>query len=310
MAAQIPLKPFFSNIFAAMLLLDGKVASQAIKDQLQREVAAIVVSGARAPHLAAILVGNNAASETYVASKVKNCAEVGFGSSLIRRDPSITEQELIDVIDALNKDENVDGILVQLPLPKHINEHRIINAIAVHKDVDGFHPFNIGNMVIGTPTFIPATPYGVMLMLEHFGIQTSGKHCVVLGRSNIVGTPASILLSRNSTFANCTVTLCHSKTQNLKEIMLQADIVVAAIGIPHFVTADMIKQDAVIVDVGINSIDAPERKSGKRLVGDVDFEAISAKASAMTPVPGGVGLMTIAALLKNTLTAYKMNHKN
>ncbi|MFM2386743.1 MAG: bifunctional methylenetetrahydrofolate dehydrogenase/methenyltetrahydrofolate cyclohydrolase FolD [Bacteroidota bacterium] len=290
-----------------MLLLDGKVASAAIREQLSEKVKAITDTGARAPHLAAILVGNNPASETYVASKVKNCGEVGFGSSLIRLDTSVSEQDLLAEITKLNEDQNIDGILVQLPLPKHINEHKIINAIAVNKDVDGFHPYNIGNMVIGTPTFIPATPYGVMLMLEHFGIDTSGKHCVVLGRSNIVGTPASILLSRNSKHANCTVTLCHSKTQNLKEIMLQADIVVAAIGIPHFVTADMIKQDAVVVDVGINSIDAPERKSGKRLVGDVDFDNISKIASAITPVPGGVGLMTIAALLMNTLTAYNIN---
>jgi methylenetetrahydrofolate dehydrogenase (NADP+) / methenyltetrahydrofolate cyclohydrolase len=307
MQYQILLKPFFSNIFAAMLLLDGKVAAQAIKDQLQQEVATIIAAGGRAPHLAAILVGNNAASETYVASKVKNCAEVGFASSLVRLHPGITEAELLQEIALLNANAGIDGILVQLPLPKHIDENKVINAIAVGKDVDGFHPFNIGNMVIGTPTFIPATPYGVMLMLQHFGVQTAGKHCVVLGRSNIVGTPASILLSRNTTFANCTVTLCHSKTTNLKELMMQADIVVAAIGIPRFITADMIKQDAVIVDVGINSIDAPERKSGKRLVGDVDFDALIGKASAMTPVPGGVGLMTIAALLKNTLTAYKLN---
>jgi methylenetetrahydrofolate dehydrogenase (NADP+) / methenyltetrahydrofolate cyclohydrolase len=298
---------FFDNIFAPMLVLDGKIASAAIREQLKADIATTTASGGRKPHLAAILVGNNAASETYVASKVRNCAEVGFDSTLIRKETTITEAELLQEIESLNTDNNIDGILVQLPLPKHIDENKIINAINVKKDVDGFHPFNVGNMAIGTPTFLPATPYGIMLMLEHFNIETSGKHCVVLGRSNIVGTPASILLSRNAKYANCTVTMCHSRTQNLNEILLQADIIIAAIGIPHFVKSDMVKDGAVIIDVGINSIEAPERKSGQRLVGDVDYEALATKVSAMTPVPGGVGLMTIAALLKNTLTAYHLN---
>jgi methylenetetrahydrofolate dehydrogenase (NADP+) / methenyltetrahydrofolate cyclohydrolase len=291
-----------------MLVLNGKIASAAIREQLKNEIATILEKGGRKPHLAAILVGNNPASETYVASKVRNCAEVGFESTLIRKEPSITQAELISEIEKLNIDNAIDGILVQLPLPKHIDENAIINTINVKKDVDGFHPFNVGNMAIGTPTFLPATPYGIMLMLEHFNIETSGKHCVVLGRSNIVGTPASILLSRNAKYANCTVTICHSRTNNLKEILLQADIIVAAIGIPHFVTSDMVKDGAVVIDVGINSIEAPERKSGQKLVGDVDYEALLSKVSAMTPVPGGVGLMTIAALLKNTLTAYHLNN--
>jgi methylenetetrahydrofolate dehydrogenase (NADP+) / methenyltetrahydrofolate cyclohydrolase len=291
-----------------MLVLDGKIASAAIREQLKNEIATILEKGGRKPHLAAILVGNNPASETYVASKVRNCAEVGFESTLIRKEPSITQAELVSEIEKLNADNAIDGILVQLPLPKHIDENAIINAINVKKDVDGFHPFNVGNMAIGTPTFLPATPYGIMLMLEHFNIETSGKHCVVLGRSNIVGTPASILLSRNAKYANCTVTICHSRTNNLKEILLQADIIVAAIGIPQFVTSDMVKDGAVVIDVGINSIEAPERKSGQKLVGDVDYEALLSKVSAMTPVPGGVGLMTIAALLKNTLTAYHLNN--
>jgi methylenetetrahydrofolate dehydrogenase (NADP+) / methenyltetrahydrofolate cyclohydrolase len=293
-----------------MQLLDGKIASAAIKENIKGKVLEIIQSGRRAPHLLAILIGNNAASETYVASKAKNCAEIGIHSTLIRLEASITEADLIAAIVKYNNDDANDGILVQLPLPKHINEQTIIATILPSKDVDGFHPINIGKMVIGAPTFIPATPYGIILMLQHYNIATSGMHCVVLGRSNIVGTPISILMSRNTSYGNCTVTLCHSRTTNLPEMLLQADIIIAAIGIPHFVKKEMVKNGAIIIDVGINSIVAPEKKSGYKLVGDVDYEALLETASAMTPVPGGVGLMTIAALLQNTLQAYNNNFKN
>jgi methylenetetrahydrofolate dehydrogenase (NADP+) / methenyltetrahydrofolate cyclohydrolase len=293
-----------------MQLLDGKIASAAIKENIKGKVLEIIQSGRRAPHLLAILIGNNAASETYVASKAKNCAEIGIHSTLIRLEASITEADLIAAIVKYNNDDAIDGILVQLPLPKHINEQTIIATILPSKDVDGFHPINIGKMVIGAPTFIPATPYGIILMLQHYNIATSGMHCVVLGRSNIVGTPISILMSRNTSYGNCTVTLCHSRTTNLPEMLLQADIIIAAIGIPHFVKKEMVKNGAIIIDVGINSIVAPEKKSGYKLVGDVDYEALLETASAMTPVPGGVGLMTIAALLQNTLQAYNNNFKN
>jgi methylenetetrahydrofolate dehydrogenase (NADP+) / methenyltetrahydrofolate cyclohydrolase len=290
-----------------MLLLDGKIASAATKNQIAQQTLLFKSDGHRAPHLAAILVGNNPASEAYVANKVKTCAELGFESTLIRFENTITEADLLAQIHLFNSDVTIDGILVQLPLPKHINEHHIINAINTSKDVDGFHPTNIGNMNIGVDCFLPATPYGILLMMEHFGIETSGKHAVVLGRSNIVGTPISILLSRNNSIGNCTVTLCHSKTQNLAQQLLQADIIVAAIGIPLFVKKEMVKPGSVIIDVGINRIEAAEKKSGYKLVGDVDFDAIITIASAITPVPGGVGLMTIAALMKNTLKAYQ-NH--
>jgi methylenetetrahydrofolate dehydrogenase (NADP+) / methenyltetrahydrofolate cyclohydrolase len=283
-----------------MQILDGKLVSKAIKDQLALNVAELKAQGKKVPHLAAILVGNDGASETYVASKVKSCAEIGYHSTLLRFDDHISEKHLLDHINMLNENPDVDGILVQLPLPKSINEELVINTIDPSKDVDGFHPMNVGKMVSGLPTFIPATPYGIMLMLEHYNIETKGKHAVVIGRSHIVGTPMSILLSRNSNPGNCTVTLCHSQTKNLKELCLQADIVVAAIGRPDFVTADMVKEGAVVIDVGINRVADVTKKSGFRLVGDVKFDEVAPKCSFITPVPGGVGPMTIAALLKNT----------
>jgi methylenetetrahydrofolate dehydrogenase (NADP+)/methenyltetrahydrofolate cyclohydrolase len=239
-----------------------------------------------------------------VNSKVKTCAELGFASTLIRRESTMSEAELLEMVRGYNNDSSVDGILVQLPLPKHILESRIIEAIAPHKDVDGFHPVNQGNMMLGLPGFIPATPYGILLMLQHYGIKTAGMHAVVIGRSNIVGTPMSVLLSRSSETGNCTVTLCHSHTKNLRDICLQADIIVAAIGKPHFVTADMVKEGAVVIDVGINRVQDESLLKGYRLVGDVDFDDVSSKAGSMTPVPGGVGVMTICALMKNTLKAY------
>jgi len=286
-----------------MQILDGKLVSTAIKAQLAEKVAEIKLTGKKVPHLAAILVGNDPASETYVASKVKSCAEIGYNSTLLRFDAQISEKHLLDNITSLNENADIDGILVQLPLPKHINEELVINTIDPSKDVDGFHPVNVGKMVSGLPTFIPATPYGIMLMLEHYNIATKGKHAVVIGRSHIVGTPMSILLSRNSYPGNCTVTLCHSNTANLTEICLQADIIIAAIGRPNFVTANMVKEGAVIVDVGINRIADASKKSGFRLVGDVKFDEVAPKCSYITPVPGGVGPMTIAALLKNTYHA-------
>ncbi|RFM34250.1 bifunctional methylenetetrahydrofolate dehydrogenase/methenyltetrahydrofolate cyclohydrolase FolD [Chitinophaga silvisoli] len=286
-----------------MQILDGKLVSAAIKAQLADKVTELKALGQKVPHLAAILVGNNPASETYVASKVKSCAEIGYHSTLLRFDEKISEKHLLDNITLLNENADIDGILVQLPLPKHINEEVVINTIDPSKDVDGFHPVNVGKMVSGLPTFIPATPYGIMLMLEHYNVPTKGKHAVVIGRSHIVGTPVSILLSRNSNPGNCTVTLTHSHTPNLKELCLQADIIVAAIGRPNFVTADMVKEGAVIVDVGINRIEDASKKSGFRLVGDVDYNAVAEKCSFITPVPGGVGPMTIAALLKNTYHA-------
>jgi methylenetetrahydrofolate dehydrogenase (NADP+)/methenyltetrahydrofolate cyclohydrolase len=286
-----------------MQILDGKKASQAIRDDLRIDVAQRANVGKKIPHLAAILVGNNGASETYVAAKVKACEETGFKSTLIRLNDDISEYKLLEVIEELNIDQDVDGILVQLPLPKHINDKNVINAISPDKDVDGFHPVSVGKMVEGIPTYIPATPYGIMLMLEHYKVETKGKHAVVIGRSNIVGRPMSILLSGNSNPGNCTVTICHSHTTNLKEICLQGDIIVAAIGIPEFVKADMVKEGAVVIDVGITRVPDATRKSGFKLKGDVDYEAIAPRTSWITPVPGGVGPMTIAALMKNTYRA-------
>lgn len=287
-----------------MILLDGKTASQAVKDALKQKVQQLLVDGKRPPHLAAILVGSNGASETYVASKVKNCEEIGFVSSLIRMDEQIEENLLLDKIFELNNNDAIDGILVQLPLPKHISEAKVIEAINPLKDVDGFHPISIGKLVQGLDTFIPATPYGIMLLLQHFNITTKGKHAVVIGRSNIVGRPMSILLSSNLPYGNCTVTLCHSHTPNLNEICLQADIIVAALGKPAFVKADMVKSGAVVIDVGITRVTDATSKKGFKIKGDVDFDEVAPKTSAITPVPGGVGLMTIAGLLKNTLQAY------
>jgi methylenetetrahydrofolate dehydrogenase (NADP+)/methenyltetrahydrofolate cyclohydrolase len=288
-----------------MLILDGKIASAAVKATLLAQTQALTLAGQRAPHLAAILVGNNGASETYVASKVKNCEETGFLSTLVRLDADVNEKVLLDKIIELNNDNSIDGILVQLPLPKHIDEAKVIETINPAKDVDGFHPANVGRLVQGLPTFIPATPYGILLMLAHFEITTKGKNAVVIGRSNIVGRPMSILLSSNIPQGNCTVTICHSHTKNLKEICLGADIIVAALGVPNFLTGDMIQPGAVIIDVGITRVEDPTAKKGFRIKGDVHYEEAGTKASAITPVPGGVGLMTIAGLLKNTMKAYE-----
>ena len=286
-----------------MQILDGKIVSQAVKKDLREKTNKLIFENKKVPHLAAILIGSNGASETYVTSKIKNCGETGFKSSMFRFDENIDEATVINQIEALNADDDVDGILVQLPLPKHFSEEKIINIIDPLKDVDGFHPISIGKMVQGLPTFIPATPYGIMLMLEHYKIDTAGKHAVVIGRSNIVGRPMSILLSQNTNPGNCTVTLCHSRTHNLKEICLQADIIVAALGKVSFLTADMVKENAVVIDVGITRVADSSKKSGFALKGDVDFENVAPKCSYITPVPGGVGLMTIAALLKNTYQA-------
>ena len=286
-----------------MILLDGKLVSAHIKEDIKKEVLAIKEQGKRPPHLAAMLVGQNPASQAYVGSKVKTCEELGFESTLVRYDEHVTEDEILQTIAQWNQDDRIDGMLIQLPLPSHIREHKIIEAIHPNKDVDGFHPENLGKMMLGLPSFVPATPFGVMLMLEHYGIKTAGMNAVVIGRSNIVGTPMSLLLSRNSEPGNCTVTVCHSRTKDIKAICREADLIVAAIGKPKFVTADMVKDGAVIVDVGINRIESTETKSGYRLVGDVDFENVAPKSSYITPVPGGVGLMTICALMKNTLLA-------
>jgi methylenetetrahydrofolate dehydrogenase (NADP+)/methenyltetrahydrofolate cyclohydrolase len=290
-----------------MLVLDGKIAAAAVKASLQKQTAALAANGKRAPHLAAILVGNNGASETYVASKVKNCEETGFISSLIRLDEKVSEETLLKTIQKLNNDNTVDGILVQLPLPKHISDQKVIEAIDPKKDVDGFHPVNVGKLVQGLETFIPATPYGIMLLLEHFNIDTKGKHAVVVGRSNIVGRPMSILLSSNVNKGNCTVTICHSHTPNIESFCKEADILVAALGKPGFITANMVKPGAVIIDVGITRVADETTKSGFRIKGDVAYNEVSEIASAITPVPGGVGLMTIAGLLKNTMQAYLQN---
>ena len=291
-----------------MQILNGKEASQAIKDSLKLEMAQMAVQGKPLPHLVAVLVGNNGASETYVGSKVKACQEVGFKSTLIRLEQDISSLKLLDIIIDLNRDPDVHGILVQLPLPKHISEEEVINTIDPNKDVDGFHPNNIGRMVLGQPGFISATPYGIILLLDHYKIETKGKHAVVIGRSHIVGRPMSILLSGNSDRGNSTVTICHSHTKNIREICLGADIIVAALGRPNFVTADMVKQGAVIIDVGITRVPDNTKKSGYRIAGDVDFVNVSPKCSFITPVPGGVGPMTIAALMKNTFKACALKH--
>ena len=291
-----------------MQLLEGKVASAAIKEDLKNKISSLLSEGKKIPHLAAILVGNDPASETYVASKVKNCKEVGINSSLFKYESSIAEEHLLEKITELNNDPAIDGILVQVPLPNHISEKKVINTISSDKDVDGFHPLNIGNMVLGFPTFISATPYGILLMLQHYKIETPGKNVVVIGRSNNVGTPLSILFSRNNNeYGNATVTLCHSRTKDLPSICQQADILIAAIGKPKFVKADMVKENAVVIDVGINRVKDDTKKSGFALKGDVDFENVAPKCSYITPVPGGVGLMTIAALLKNTNHASVLN---
>ncbi len=292
-----------------MILIDGKEAAAKLKKEIAKEVAAMIDNEIKAPHLVAVLVGDDAASQTYVASKEKASRDVGITSSIYRLSARTTEKELLELINFLNKDEEVDGFIVQLPLPQHINVERIINAIDYRKDVDGFHPMNVGKMVLGEPALISATPQGILYLLETYKIETKGKNVVVLGRSNIVGTPISILLSRKAPYGDATVTLCHSRTQNLAEITLKADIIIAAIGQPEFLKGDMVKKGAVVIDVGIHRINDEKAAKGYRLIGDVDFEAVSKKASHITPVPGGVGPMTIAALLKNTLLAAKKESK-
>jgi methylenetetrahydrofolate dehydrogenase (NADP+)/methenyltetrahydrofolate cyclohydrolase len=288
-----------------MQILDGQLVSQATKEELKLKTAQLTATGKKAPHLAAVLVGNNGASETYVGAKVRTCEEIGFKSTLIRLEESISEFKLLSTIEELNNDPDVDGILVQLPLPSHISDEKVISTIDPSKDVDGFHAVSLGRMMQGIPVFIPATPHGIMLMLEYYKIETKGMHAVVIGRSNIVGRPMSILLSANSNPGNCTVTMCHSHTKNLKEICLQADIIVAALGRPEFVKADMVKDGAIVIDVGITRVADPSKKRGYAIKGDVDFANVSPKCSFITPVPGGVGPMTIAALMNNTFKAYQ-----
>ncbi len=289
-----------------MILINGKETAANIKKEIARRVAERVASGKRAPHLVAILVGDDGASMTYVANKEKACAQVGFKSSVLRYQASISEDELIAEIQKLNVDPQVDGFIVQLPLPKHINEQRVIESINPHKDVDGFHSVNVGNMTLGLPCFVSATPHGIMELLKAYQIETKGKHCVILGRSNIVGRPMANLLSQKTYPGNCTVTVCHSLTPNIKEITLQADIIIAAIGVPEFLKADMVSQGAVVIDVGITRIPADNEK-GYRIVGDVAFDEVAPKCSYITPVPGGVGPMTIISLMENTLRAAEIN---
>ena len=284
-------------------LLDGKAMALQIKDEIANEVRQLTAAGHRAPHLAAVIVGEDGASMTYVANKEKASHEVGFTSSVYRMSESTTEKQLLESIEFLNNDPDIDGFIVQLPLPKHINEQKVINAISPDKDVDGFTPINIGRMVLGEECFVPATPMGICTLLQRYGIETAGKHCVVIGRSNIVGTPVANLLSRKG--FDCTVTMCHSKTQNLAEITRQADILVVAIGKAEFVTADMVKEGAVVVDVGIHRVEDATKKNGYRVIGDVKHTEVDAKCSWVTPVPGGVGPLTIVSLLQNTLKAYK-----
>ncbi|MCQ2093969.1 MAG: bifunctional methylenetetrahydrofolate dehydrogenase/methenyltetrahydrofolate cyclohydrolase FolD [Bacteroidaceae bacterium] len=288
-----------------MTLIDGKAVATAIKEEIAQEVADIVARGGKRPHLAAILVGHDGGSETYVKNKVLACEQCGFTSTLIRFEDDVTEEELLSQVDKLNKDEDVDGFIVQLPLPRHISEQKVIEAIDYRKDVDGFHPINVGRMSIGLPCYISATPNGILQLLKYYNIETSGKKCVVLGRSNIVGKPMAQLMMQKRNPGDATVTICHSHTANIKEECLQADIIIAALGQPGFVTADMVKPGAVIIDVGTTRVPDATRKSGFRLSGDVDFANVAEKCSYITPVPGGVGPMTICSLMKNTLSAGK-----
>jgi methylenetetrahydrofolate dehydrogenase (NADP+)/methenyltetrahydrofolate cyclohydrolase len=288
-----------------MIILDGKALAKTIKEELKQEVDAIRVAGGKIPHLAAVLVGEDPASQVYVRNKVRSCEQCGFGSSLHRLSAETTEEALLDLVEQLNQDAQIDGFIVQLPLPGHINEEKVTLAIDPQKDVDGFHPVNIGRMTLGLPCYLPATPNGIMEILRRYEIPTSGKEVVVLGRSNIVGTPMSVLLSRKAEPGNATVTICHSRTKNLEEHTKRADILIAAIGRPEMVTADMVKEGAVIIDVGINRVEDETRERGYRLAGDVDYAGLLEKASAMTPVPGGVGPMTVVSLLMNTLKASK-----
>jgi methylenetetrahydrofolate dehydrogenase (NADP+)/methenyltetrahydrofolate cyclohydrolase len=286
-----------------MRLLDGKALAETIKAEIAGQVAVMVADGERKPHLAAVLVGNDGASETYVRSKVQSCERVGFDSTLIRLPETVSEADLLQTIRRLNDDPEIDGFIVQLPLPRHIRDQAVLQTIDPRKDVDGFHPANVGRMALGLPTYLPATPYGIMTLLDRYGVETAGAHAVVLGRSAIVGTPMSILLSRNSSPGNCTVTLCHSRTRNLPELCRQADILIAALGIPGYVTADMVRDGAAVIDVGITRIADASRPSGYRLSGDVDFDNVAPRCSWITPVPGGVGPMTVTSLLLNTLQA-------
>ena len=288
-----------------MTILDGKKTSNDIKNEIALSVKEIVAKGSRPPHLAAVIVGEDGASLTYVGSKVRACKKVGFDSTLIKLSENISEQELLLKVKELNENDAIDGYIVQLPLPKHIDSQKILMAVDPSKDVDGFHPTNFGKMALNLPTFISATPYGIMELLDRYNVETSGKHTVVIGRSDIVGRPISILMSRKSNPGNSTVTLAHSRTKNIKELTLQADIIISALGVPNFVKADMVKESAVIIDVGITRISDNSAK-GYKIVGDVDYENVSKKSSFITPVPGGVGPMTIAMLLKNTLLAYKL----
>jgi methylenetetrahydrofolate dehydrogenase (NADP+)/methenyltetrahydrofolate cyclohydrolase len=286
-----------------MNLLDGKYVSEKLKIEIANEAAKVLERTGRKPHLVAVLVGHDGGSETYVASKMRNCEKVGFKSTLVRYEDDVTETELLAKIEELNADPDVDGLIVQLPLPKHINPEKVTEKIDHRKDVDGFHPINLGRMQRNLPSFIPATPYGITLMLKEYGIDTAGKHCVVVGRSNIVGSPMSILMARNTTPGNCTVTICHSRTPDIKKFTLDADILIVAIGKKNFITDDMVKDGVVVIDVGMNRETSTVTKSGYKLYGDVDFENVSPKASWITPVPGGVGLMTIVGLLRNTLAS-------
>lgn len=286
-----------------MVLIDGKKTSEILQAEIADEVVAIKNNGGKTPHLAAILVGHDGGSETYVAAKVKACERVGFKSTLIRYEDTVTEKELLNCISKLNNDDDLDGFIVQLPLPKHVSEEKIVEAINPKKDVDGFHPVNVGRMVAGMPAFISATPFGIMELIKRYQIETSGKNCVVIGRSNIVGRPMSILLSQKG--IDCTVTICHSRTKNLNRICADADIIVAALGMAEFLTADMVKEGAVVIDVGITRVKSDKTKSGWKLLGDVKFDEVAPKCSFITPVPGGVGPMTIASLLYNTLLSSK-----
>ncbi|PBQ34433.1 bifunctional 5,10-methylene-tetrahydrofolate dehydrogenase/5,10-methylene-tetrahydrofolate cyclohydrolase [Sphingobacteriaceae bacterium] len=288
-----------------MQLIDGKKISLQIQEEIAIKVKNIISSGMKQPHLAAVLVGNDGGSETYVASKIKACENVGFKSSLIRLEAGVTQEKLLETVHALNSNPDVDGFIVQLPLPKHISEQKIIEAIDPKKDVDGFHPINVGRMVLNLPCYVSATPNGILDLLNRYKIETSGKNCVVIGRSNIVGSPMSILLAKNTNLGNCTVTLCHSKTKDLKSHTLNADIIICALGQPEFLKADMVKEGVVVIDVGTTRVPSTETKSGFKLKGDVKFDEVSPKCSYITPVPGGVGPMTIASLIKNTLLAAK-----
>jgi len=288
-----------------MQLLEGKKVSEEILDEIKIEVDKIIASGKRAPHLAVVLVGNNPASETYVGGKIKACEKVGFKSTLVKLPDTIDEASLLKEIKKLNDDTTLDGFIVQSPLPKHIADSKVINAISPAKDVDGFHSENVGRMALNMPAYLPATPYGVIQLLDRYKIPTEGKHCVIMGRSHIVGLPMSLLMVRNAKPGNCTVTICHSKTQNVKQYTLQADILIVATGQVESVTADMVKDDAVVVDVGISRVPDSTKKSGYRIAGDVKFDEVAPKCSYITPVPGGVGPMTIASLLMNTLNGYK-----